>query len=156
MIHGGFNAVASLATGVVSLFILGLVGAEAGQSDASAVIFVSVVVLFFITLFLVLFGLLPFFAGYGLWKRRAWGKKTGIAASLITALIFPFGTMLCAYTLWFLLGEGRAFYDGPPARLGASGRESLNEGDARAWAKARGKRAEYAPPPQMPNWRDDS
>lgn len=72
---------------------------------------------FFVGAFIGLFVVLALFAvptaiaGFGLLKRRTWGRTAGIVASVAGILSIPFGMALSIYTLWFLLGErGKEIY----------------------------------------------
>ena len=102
---------------------------------------------------LLILGLLV--AGYGMLKRRSWAKVAGIVSSCFCALSFPFGTALCVYTLWFLCGEGQNFHKTPEAP--ATWRGSLTDANRFDWEAQRtsdaGRRREYVPPPQPPDWR---
>ncbi|HYO62265.1 MAG TPA: hypothetical protein VER08_01270 [Pyrinomonadaceae bacterium] len=108
-----------------------------------------------------LFGVLSLAAGYAMLKRKSWARLMGIISSVVAAMSFPFGTALCVYSLWFIFGEGKNFYDSPAFQTGA--RHTLNEAPAgfnEAWyaqeARRREREAEaaYVPPPQPPDWRD--
>ena len=69
---------------------------------------------------------------------------------------FPFGTALCVYTLWFLFGEGKNFYETLGA--GGTGRGALPNASTFGWeaqGSTRARQYEYTPPPQPPNWRDE-
>jgi len=52
----------------------------------------------------------PFFAvARGLSRRREWPKIVALLTVLLSILVFPFGTALSVYTLWyFFAGPGRA------------------------------------------------
>jgi hypothetical protein len=95
-------------------------------------------------------------AGYGMLKRRSWGKLAGIIASVLSAISFPFGTALCVYSLWFFFGDaGRAHernLSGEDWRGALGGAKDTTFG----WEtqRAQSERArEYVPPTQPPDWR---
>lgn len=149
MVHGGVNSLSAL-VGLVALFIMFGVG----PGDEGEFGFVLGLVLVITTVVLLLWGLLPLIAGYGLLRYKAWARTATLVASFVSALLFPFGSVLCVYSLWFLLGEGRKLHD--EARgLGARNFGALNGGEPFGWSNAREGRAEHVPPSQMPNWRDD-
>jgi hypothetical protein len=58
----------------------------------------------------ILFALpLPFLqlsTAYGLFVRRKWSRVLGLLLSVLYVFIFPLGTLLAAYTWWFLQSEG--------------------------------------------------
>lgn len=151
MIHGGMNALTALVGLVVVFIMFGIApGGEPGFG------FILGLMLIITTLVFLLWGLLPLIAGYGLLKHKAWARTATLVASFASALIFPFGSLLCIYSLWFLMGEGREIHS-EAGRVGAGSQGSLNAGGAFGWANdASRRRAEYVPPPQMPDWRDDS
>jgi hypothetical protein len=58
-----------------------------------------------------LMGTLDLLAGYGILKRKAWGRTAGIIAAIPSLLGIPLGTALGVYTLWFMTSEkGKNFY----------------------------------------------
>lgn len=64
-------------------------------------------------LFIVLVNLactVPFFAvAHGLRRQRGWTKLVAVVTVLLSILVFPFGTALSVYTMWyFFAGPGRA------------------------------------------------
>jgi hypothetical protein len=97
----------------------------------------------------------PLATGYAMLKRKSWAKVMGIVSACFAALSFPFGTALCVYTLWFLFGEGQNFHKTPEAP--ATWRGSLTDANRFDWEAQRtsdaGRRREYVPPPQPPDWR---
>ncbi|HEX7313707.1 MAG TPA: hypothetical protein VF297_07285 [Pyrinomonadaceae bacterium] len=158
LIYGGFFGLVTLLMAVFFGIVgLGLGAAAANDPNAPPAGF-------FIALFgfiVVLYGLLSIpsiIAGYGMLKRKSWAKVAGIVASVLSAMSFPFGTALCVYTLWFLVGEGQNFYrggyDAPPA---PDWRGSLRDGGAYDWETQRTQQSsrprDYAPPRQPPDWR---
>lgn len=114
-------------------------------------------VIVFVILLQMLFTVPSIFAGFGLLKRRSWARTAGFISGVMAAMSFPVGTAVCVYTFWFLLGEGgKQLY--PERATGDEYREPsfLNEPSeasaADAWRKPR--EGVYAPPREMPNWRD--
>jgi hypothetical protein len=70
---------------------------------------VFILSLFFVLLMNLAFTV-PFFAvARGLSRQRAWTKVVALLTVLLAILVFPFGTALSVYTMWyFLAGPGRA------------------------------------------------
>jgi hypothetical protein len=50
--------------------------------------------------------LLQLLAGFGLLKTRRWGRVLAFVLSAIYVWLFPLGTLLAVYTVWFLQGGG--------------------------------------------------
>lgn len=155
LVYGGMNA-------VMLPFVIFFIAMGAGMSglDPSAppeLGFMFVLLgLFFGFLFLIL-GLPQLIAGYGLLRRKPWGRMWGIVASIMAAISFPLGTALCVYTLWFLFGEGKNFYE--TLETGAARRGTLPNASTFGWDahdSTRARQYDYAPPPPPPNWRDEA
>jgi glycerol uptake facilitator-like aquaporin len=52
---------------------------------------------------------LPLFqllTGFGLLKARRWGRILAFVLSVVYVWVFPLGTLLAIYTVWFLQSEG--------------------------------------------------
>ena len=61
--------------------------------------------------FSLLIGTLYLIAGFGLVKRKPWGRMASIIAAIPSLLGIPIGTALGVYTLWFMTSEkGKNFY----------------------------------------------
>ncbi len=61
---------------------------------------------------LVLFSLVSALTGYGLIRRRPWGRSTALAVSFMQLMNIPLGTVVAAYTLWALsTPEGKAAWE---------------------------------------------
>ncbi len=154
LVYGGMNAVM---LPFVILFIL--MGASIGSLDPNAppeVELFFLIIGLFMGFFFLLFSLPQLIAGYGLCKRKPWGRTWGIIASIIASISFPLGTALCVYSLWFLFGEGRKFYEDLEA--GGTHRGALPHASTFGWdarEPTRARQYDYAPPPQPPNWRDE-
>lgn len=156
LIWGGFNALMMMIFVPFMLAIFGFAAADPNAPAGLMAIF-GLMGVFFVVL-AVLFGLPPILAGYAMLKRKSWARTMGIVAACLCALSFPFGTALCVYTLWFLLGEGqhfhRAGFDAPPA---PGWRAPLRDASTYDWEAQRASQAsrprEYVPPPQPPDWR---
>jgi glycerol uptake facilitator-like aquaporin len=60
--------------------------------------------------------LLQLLTGFGLLKTRRWGRVLAFVLSAVYVWLFPLGTLLAVYTVWFLQGEGaRQLYLSSPA-----------------------------------------
>ncbi len=82
--------------------------------------------LFFVGIFLGLFGVLHLVLAWGLFEREPWARMLGLVIGFLALLRFPLGTALGIYTLWVLLPQSSgAEYD----RL-AKGGERLNSAAA--------------------------
>ena len=135
---------------VVTFLISGTIDAMAvtrTQGDAVPVATLAVLIVGGVFISLVL--ITPsFIAGYALLKRKQWARRIGIVAGVLAGLTFPFGTLLCVYTLWFLFGEKgkflyhKAAYALPP------------EPEPRRRLKKLLRASEpYVPPTTPPDWR---
>jgi hypothetical protein len=49
---------------------------------------------------------LQLLTGFGLLKTMRWGRVLAFALSALYVWLFPLGTLLAVYTIWFLQGEG--------------------------------------------------
>ena len=135
---------------VATFLISGTIDAMAvtrAQGDAVPVATLAVLIVGGVFISLVL--ITPsFIAGYALLKRKQWARRIGIVAGVLAGLTFPFGTLLCVYTLWFLFGEKgkflyhKAAYALPP------------EPEPRRRLKKLLRASEpYVPPTTPPDWR---
>ena len=96
---------------VVTFLISGTIDAMAGsRGPGDAVPVATLAALIVGGVFVSLVLITPsFIAGYALLKRKQWARRIGIVAGVLAGLTFPFGTLLCVYTLWFLFGEKGKF-----------------------------------------------
>lgn len=97
----------SLAVGVFVVVIVAGAGALAGDPDA--LVITSLVALFIGGLMLVL-SLPGLLAGYGLLKRKQWGRIVALIIGILNLMNFPFGTAIGAYSLWVLLPQEATDY----------------------------------------------
>ena len=151
LIWGGFNALTLLILVPLFLVFMGVIRSDPSAPPELSVLFGFFGILFFVLA--VLFGIPPIVAAYGMLKRKSWAKVASIVSACFAALSFPFGTALCVYTLWFVLGEGQNFYR---AQDSAQWRGSLRDANTFDWESQRAadaRRRDYAPPPQPPDWR---
>jgi hypothetical protein len=49
---------------------------------------------------------LQLLTGFGLLKTQRWGRVLAFVLSILYVWVFPLGTLLAVYTVWFLQGEG--------------------------------------------------
>lgn len=152
LIFGGMNAMALLAN--FGFIQRDGVADSLGSLQAIALLrFGPEVEPVIILIFLLLFSVPSLIAGYGMLKRKSWAQGAGVIAAIASSLNPPLGTALCVYSLWFLFGEGKHFYDSrdEEGRRAAVPGDSFYEDEER---KARGHgQADYEPPNQPPNWR---
>jgi uncharacterized BrkB/YihY/UPF0761 family membrane protein len=59
----------------------------------------------FITLVIALTSIPCFVAGYGLLKRRPWGKVAALVAAVLNIVVFPLGTGVGIYAIWVSMQE---------------------------------------------------
>ena len=90
-----------------------------------------------------------FLAGYALLKQKPWAKVAAIVGGVTSAMSFPIGTAVTAYTFWFLFSEpGKSIYDRP--------RHALPPPPA-AWysqtVQSEERQKQYLPPSNPPDWR---
>ena len=135
---------------IATFLISGTIDAMAvtrAQGDAVPVATLAVLIVGGVFISLVL--ITPsFIAGYALLKRKQWARRIGIVAGVLAGLTFPFGTLLCVYTLWFLFGEkGKFLYHKAAYALPA-------EPEPRRRLKKLLRASEpYVPPTTPPDWR---
>jgi len=156
LVYGGLHAVLvfglAFLTGVFIWSMLAYQLAEKGHSVTLPLIIAIITLVFFFFLPLLL---IPFIAGYGLLNKKSWARTAGIASAIVAAPNFPFGTAVCAYSLWFLLGDGKRLYGGVDQR--PVQRPVLGDRPpATGWttnANTNSREREYVPPSQPPDWR---
>jgi hypothetical protein len=103
------NAI-GLAVGIFVFFLLSGVGAITGETDVMAIL---VMVGTFVAVLMTALSLPGMAAGYGLLRRRAWGRILAILVLLVGLVNVPVGTILGIYGLWVLFqGEAATYFDG--------------------------------------------
>lgn len=135
---------------VVTFLISGTIDAMAvsrGPGDAVPVATVAALIVGGVFVSLVL--ITPsFIAGFALLKRKQWARRIGIIAGVLAGLTFPFGTLLCVYTLWFLFGEkGKFLYHNAAYALPPTPERR------RRLKKLLRASEPYVPPTTPPDWR---
>lgn len=96
-----------LAIGVFVLVLLVSVGAVTGDQNAWAIMTIVGVSLAAVMSLLALPGIA---AGYGLLKRRPWGRILAIIIAVLGLVNFPIGTAMGIYALWVLLPQAATSY----------------------------------------------
>lgn len=158
LVYGGLNALIvfglAFLTGAFIWSMLALQLAVKGGSVSLPLTIAIIALIFFLFLPLLL---IPFIAGYGLLNKKSWARTAGIVSAIVAAPNFPFGTAVCAYSLWFLFGDGKRLYGGvdqtPVQRPVLGDRPS-----AAGWttnANTNSPEREYVPPAQPPDWRGE-
>ncbi|MCE7989382.1 MAG: hypothetical protein DYG89_50160 [Caldilinea sp. CFX5] len=87
--------------------LLTSIGAVSGDPQALAILSVVGTT---VGLLLALLALPGMVAGYGLWRRRTWGRYLAIVVGIFNLVNFPIGTVIGAYTLIVLLQSGAEAY----------------------------------------------
>jgi hypothetical protein len=155
LVYGGFFTLIAF----LLLFIFGglaamVAAAGASDPDAPPAFFFGLIAFFIFVVYLVL-SLPSLIAGYAMLKRKQWAKVAGVVAAVLATVSFPFGTALCVYTLWFLLGDaGKALESGHGDN---AWRGSLGQGQRYGdYAQTSGHEREpaYRPPAEPPDWRN--
>jgi hypothetical protein len=160
IVYGFLNLLTLAAMMVIFAFIF-----TAAKSPRGVAPFPNELVALFMGIILITvlpFMIPTFVAGYGMLKGKKWAKIWGIIAAATAAMSFPFGTALCAYSLWFLLGEkGKQLYDKPEQRfdgyrpLVMRGAPQPAGWTTRQHERERERDYTYAPPHDPPNWRGE-
>jgi len=83
------------------------IGAVSGDAEALAILTVVGTSLGVLLALLAIPGMV---AGYGLLKRRAWGRYLAIVVGIFNLINFPIGTVIGAYTLIILLQNSAEAY----------------------------------------------
>jgi hypothetical protein len=82
----------------------GIVGASGDPQAGIAVPIIGLTGMALIT-FLVILSLPSVIVGIGLLKRRPWARIAGIVISIMSLIMFPFGTVVGVYGLWVLFSK---------------------------------------------------
>ncbi len=119
----GFSALV-LSMGILGMLLLTGIGIVSGEVGAFGLL------TFLGTGAAVFFGVLAlpgFAAGYGLLKRRSWGRVLAIIVAVFNVFNAPVGTVVGLYALWVLTHEQAAGYFRPaaPARQPSAGQNPI-------------------------------
>ena len=120
LIYGGFYALMTLMMCIFFFFIGGMLSSLPPEADAPPVNFFYGIMAF-VVVFNAIFSVPAVVAGYGLLKKKDWGRIAGIVSAICASLSVPFGTALCVYSLWFFFGEAGKSLPGELAGSGAQG-----------------------------------
>ncbi|HVF27784.1 MAG TPA: hypothetical protein VM943_06070 [Pyrinomonadaceae bacterium] len=116
---------------------------------------------FVVLLFVALFTIPPFIAGYGLLKERPWAKTASIVSAIVELLNVPLGTALGVYSLWNSSQMETASTDSgrtpeTPRMMSAASLSEWHSSSNNAHSRRSGERQpQYAPPAQPPDWRGE-
>jgi len=95
---------------VIGIFLFTLltgIGAVSGDWEAMAILGIIGTGLGLLLTILAIPGIV---AGYGLLRRKAWGRVLAIVMGILNLINFPLGTAVGLYTLWVLFQERAADY----------------------------------------------
>ena len=99
-----------LAIGVFVFILLTGIGAVSGDAEAMSIL---AIVGTSVALLMTVMALPGIIAGYGLLKRRSWGRVLAIVVAVLSLFNVPFGTVLGIYALWVLLQQAANEYFSP-------------------------------------------
>lgn len=117
-LHIGSN-ILLLLIGAFVFFLLTAIGVISGDQEATTILGT---VGTFIGLFMAVLAIPGMIAGYGLLKRKNWGRVLGIIVGIFSLMNFPLGTAIGIYTLYVLLQEeAPAYFAAAGIPLGKAG-----------------------------------
>jgi len=157
LVYGGMHAI-SLVLVVFAFIIMGITLPFASSGSDAPPLALFGILGIVIAAFTLILTIPPLVAGYGFLKRKQWSKTAGAISAALALISIPMGTALGVYTFWFLFGEkGRQIYS-PNEFSWQVGqmRDALHGSQPPAnWdsRKESGKKIEYIPPAQPPDWR---
>ena len=96
------GSVLMLVIGCFVLVLLAGIGFASGDPDAVTVLTIVGVVT---GVFLAVLGVPGIVAGYGLLRRRTWGRVLALVVSFLNLFNFPLGTAMGVYSGWVLLQD---------------------------------------------------
>ena len=82
--------------------------AELGLPATGAFVYVPVITGTFTLILAWVLGLMEIGSGFGIYKRKPWGRLVGLIVSVVNLLAFPIGTLVGGYGLFVLLNKGLA------------------------------------------------
>ncbi len=113
IISGAFGLCGALLLMVVFGGTASLVAIE-GDPDAAIALPILGLTGMALVIFAVLMSLPALIIGFGLYNVRPWARVAGIVLSIVSLIVFPFGTLLGVYGLWVLFSkEGERLFSGP-------------------------------------------
>lgn len=112
IISGVIGLCGALALLMVFGTAAGAVGAS-GDPDAAMALPIIGLTGTALVIFAVLMSLPAVIIGYGLYQFRPWARIAGIVLSILSLIVFPFGTLLGVYGLWVLFSsDGERLFTG--------------------------------------------
>ncbi len=93
--------------GIFLVLIMTGVGSFSGDPEAAKILGVVGPALCFLLTALSLPGLL---AGFGVLKRKTWGRVLALIVGILNLLNFPIGTAIGIYTIWVLMQDEATDY----------------------------------------------
>ena len=99
-----------LAIGVFVFVLLTGIGVVSGEGEAIAILTLVAIGVASLMALLALPGIA---AGYGLLKRREWGRVLAIIVAVLGLVNFPIGTLVGVYVLWVLFQQAANEYFSP-------------------------------------------
>lgn len=105
-LHIGSN-ILLLLIGAFVFFLLTTIGVISGDQQATAILGT---VGTFVGMLMAVLAIPGVIAGYGLLKRKNWGRVLGIIVGIFSLMNFPLGTAIGIYTLYVLLQEEAPAY----------------------------------------------
>ena len=93
-------------------------------------------------------------AGYALLKKKPWAKTAAIIGGVTSAMSFPIGTAVTAYTFWFLFNEaGKSIYDRPQQHYALPPQSAAWTANSIRQEREQEREKQYVPPSTPPDWR---
>jgi hypothetical protein len=140
--------------------VFSTIPAQPGTPDANFPLIIMPIFLIFMLIYLLIFALPSFIAGYAMLKRKQWARTASIVAAVMETMSFPFGTAVAVYSFWFMFSDaGKSLYDQTYARTDPARPYALHDAPpqpASDWnaQTSYGREREYAPPAAPPDWRN--
>jgi hypothetical protein len=103
------NAIFLVVGGFVFVLLTGI-GAVSGEAEAMGIL---TVVGASVALLLTVLALPGMIAGYGLLKRRPWGRILATVVAILGLINFPIGTAIGIYVIWVLFQQAATDYFAP-------------------------------------------
>ena len=100
-LHIAGNAIMILA-GCAVFALLGGIGLATGDPEASGIL---AIVGGALGVFLAILGIPGIVAGYGVLRRKAWGRILAMVVGFLGLVNFPIGTAIGIYTFWVMLQD---------------------------------------------------
>ena len=104
IISGAFGLFGAL---VLMLIFGGTTAAVGLSGDPDAAVALPIIGLtgMALVIFAVVMSLPALIIGFGLYRFRSWARVLGLVLSLVSLIVFPWGTLLGIYGLWVLLSK---------------------------------------------------